>query len=87
MPASQEKPTFPIYTSPEHRQGSKISLTDAGELLLKHSEKILDDYKQLEYEMHFILFTSAESATIDSKSKNKSSLVTIPSEGTLANER
>ena len=33
------------------RQGSKISLTKAGELLLKHSEKILDDYKQLEYEM------------------------------------
>lgn len=28
------------------RQGSKISLTKAGELLLKHSEKILDDYKQ-----------------------------------------
>lgn len=31
------------------RQGSKISLTKSGELLLKHSEKILDDYKQLEY--------------------------------------
>ena len=30
------------------RQGNKISLTKAGELLLKHSEKILDDYKQLE---------------------------------------
>lgn len=36
------------------RQGSKISLTEAGELLLKHSEKILDDYKQLEYEMHLL---------------------------------
>ena len=36
------------------RQGSKISLTKAGELLLKHSEKILDDYKQLEYEMHLL---------------------------------
>lgn len=35
-----------------NRQGSKISLTDAGELLLKHCEKILEDYKQLEYEMH-----------------------------------
>ena len=35
------------------RQGSKISLTDAGELLLKHSEKILDDYKQLK--VYFIL--------------------------------
>lgn len=36
------------------RQGSKISLTKSGELLLKHSEKILDDYKQLEYEMHLL---------------------------------
>ena len=36
------------------RQGSKICLTKAGELLLKHSEKILDDYKQLEYEMHLL---------------------------------
>lgn len=36
------------------RQGSKISLTDAGKLLLQHSEKILDDYKQLEYEMHLL---------------------------------
>ena len=36
------------------RQGSKISLTKAGELLLKHGEKILDDYKQLEYEMHLL---------------------------------
>lgn len=36
------------------RQGSKISLTDAGKLLLKHSDKILDDYKQLEYEMRLL---------------------------------
>lgn len=36
------------------RQGSKISLTAAGELLLKLSDKILDDYKQLEYEMHLL---------------------------------
>lgn len=36
------------------RQGSKISLTDAGKLLLKHSEQILADYKQLEYEMHLL---------------------------------
>ncbi len=36
------------------RQGSKISLTEAGKLLLKHSEKILDDYKHLEYEMHLL---------------------------------
>lgn len=36
------------------RQGNKISLTEAGKLLLKHSEKVLDDYKQLEYEMHLL---------------------------------
>ena len=36
------------------RQGSKILLTEAGRLLLKHSEKILDDYKQLDYEMHLL---------------------------------
>ena len=36
------------------RQGSKISLTKSGELFLKHSEKIWDDYKQLEYEMHLL---------------------------------
>ncbi len=36
------------------RQGSKILLTEAGRLLLKHSEKIMDDYKQLEYEMHLL---------------------------------
>lgn len=36
------------------RQGSKILLTEAGKLLLKHSEKILDDYKQLDYEMHLL---------------------------------
>lgn len=29
-------------------------MTVAGELLLKHSEKILDDYKRLEYEMHLL---------------------------------
>ena len=36
------------------RQGSKILLTEAGRLLLRHSEKILDDYKQLEYEIHLL---------------------------------
>lgn len=36
------------------RQGGRISLTDAGRLLLQHSDKILDDYKQLEYEMHLL---------------------------------
>ena len=34
------------------RQGSKISLTEAGKLLLEHCGRILEDYKRLEYEMH-----------------------------------
>ena len=36
------------------RQGSRISLTDAGRLLLEHAERILAGYKQLEYEMHLL---------------------------------
>lgn len=36
------------------RQGTKISLTEAGKLLLEHSERILDAYKRLEYEMHLL---------------------------------
>lgn len=36
------------------RQGSKISLTEAGELLLEHCGRILEDYKRLEYEMHLL---------------------------------
>lgn len=36
------------------RQGNKILLTEAGKLLLEHSERILDDYKRLEYEMHLL---------------------------------
>lgn len=36
------------------RLGNKISLTTAGELLLEHAERILDDYKQLDYEMHLL---------------------------------
>lgn len=36
------------------RQGSKISLTEAGKLLLEHCERILEDYKRLEYEMHLL---------------------------------
>lgn len=36
------------------RQGNKISLTAAGELLLEHSERLLEDYKRLEYEMHLL---------------------------------
>ena len=33
------------------RQGSRISLTEAGHLLLDHSERILEAYKQMEYEI------------------------------------
>ena len=36
------------------RQGSKISLTESGRLLLEHCERILEDYKRLEYEMHLL---------------------------------
>lgn len=36
------------------RQGSKISLTESGKLLLEHCEQILGDYKRLEYEMHLL---------------------------------
>lgn len=36
------------------RQGGRISLTAAGRLLLKHSDQILNDYKQLEFEMHLL---------------------------------
>jgi len=36
------------------RLGNKISLTSAGKLLLEHCERILEEYKQLEYEMHLL---------------------------------
>lgn len=36
------------------RLGSKITLTPAGKLLLEHSERILEDYKRLEYDMHLL---------------------------------
>lgn len=36
------------------RMGNKISLTDAGRLLLEHCEKILEEYGRLEYEMNNI---------------------------------
>lgn len=36
------------------RQGGKIELTQAGKLLQEHSERILDAYKRLEYEMHLL---------------------------------
>ena len=36
------------------RQGNKISLTGAGELLLEHCERILAEYRKLEYDMHLL---------------------------------
>ena len=36
------------------RQGNRISLTDAGRLLLNHCERIMEDYKRLDYEMHLL---------------------------------
>lgn len=36
------------------RLGNKITLTPAGKLLLEHSERILEDYKRLEYDMHLL---------------------------------
>lgn len=36
------------------RQGGKIALTQAGKLLLEHCERILEEYKRLEYEMHLL---------------------------------
>lgn len=36
------------------RQGSKICLTSSGKLLLEHCDRILADYKRLEYEMHLL---------------------------------
>ncbi len=36
------------------RQGNRISLTESGKLLLEHCERILEDYKRLEYEMHLL---------------------------------
>ena len=34
------------------RQGNRVLLTEAGRLLWKHCERIEEDYKRLEYEMH-----------------------------------
>lgn len=41
-------------TSLFDRLGNKIVLTDAGKLLLEHSELILSEYKRLDYEMHLL---------------------------------
>lgn len=37
------------------RMGNRIRLTEAGNLLLEHARKILDDYNRLEYEMCALL--------------------------------
>lgn len=43
------------YGSPLfERKGSRISLTDAGRLLLKHCEQILDEYNKLEFDMNLL---------------------------------
>ncbi|WP_072542123.1 LysR family transcriptional regulator [Bacteroides mediterraneensis] len=34
------------------RKGNSISLTEAGKLLMEHCERILADYRKLEYDMH-----------------------------------
>ena len=34
------------------RQGNKLELTPAGKLMMDHSERILQQYQQLEYAMH-----------------------------------
>lgn len=36
------------------RTGNRILLTDAGKLLLEHSEQLLDSYRKLEYEMNLL---------------------------------
>ena len=39
------------------RMGNKIKLTRAGEILLEHSERIVEDYKRLEYDLHLLTNT------------------------------
>lgn len=36
------------------RFGNKISLTDAGQVLLKYSQHILEEYAKMDYEMHLL---------------------------------
>ncbi|WP_373782906.1 LysR family transcriptional regulator, partial [Bacteroides heparinolyticus] len=38
----------------DRRQGNRICLTESGKILLEHCERILEDYKRLEYEMHLL---------------------------------
>lgn len=37
-----------------NRMGNKISLTEAGTVLLEHCERILTEYRRLEYDMHLL---------------------------------
>lgn len=43
------------------RMGNKIKLTRAGEILLEHSERIVEDYKRLEYDLHLLTILMQES--------------------------
>lgn len=36
------------------RLGNKISLTEAGRVLLEHCERILQEYRKLEFDMHLL---------------------------------
>ena len=36
------------------RQGNRVALTPAGQLLLTHADRLLDGYRQLEYDMHLL---------------------------------
>ena len=37
-----------------NRMGNKISLTEAGTVLLEHFERILTEYRRLEYDIHLL---------------------------------
>lgn len=37
-----------------NRLGNRISLTESGQVLLEHCERLLDDYRKLEYDMHLL---------------------------------
>ena len=46
------------------RKGNSISLTEAGKLLMEHCERILDDYRKLEYDMHQLNNEYADNLTV-----------------------
>ena len=37
-----------------NRLGNRISLTEAGQVMLEHCERILSEYRRLEYDMHLL---------------------------------